>query len=63
MHSHRVLLFEEYLFTRSVIFLARFRIDRNVKHEFTDRNNVMKKKKSSYSNKDLIACGKDNKVS
>lgn len=31
VHSYRVLLFEKYLFTRSVIFLARFRIDHNVK--------------------------------
>lgn len=40
VHSHPVLLFEKYLFTCSVIFLARFRIDRNVKHEYIDRDTL-----------------------
>lgn len=54
VYSHRVLLFEKYLFTCSVIFFARFRIDRDAKHERIDRGALSRKRRACCGNKDLI---------
>lgn len=54
VHSRRVLLFEKYLFICSVIFFARFRIDRDAKHERIDRGTLSREKRASRRNKDLI---------